>query len=454
MEARTKSFKEKISFKEKVGFGVGDLAVNFSFAALNMFIVYFYTDVIGIGAGIVGTIMLFSRFLDGFSDVAMGLVVDKTNTKYGKARPWVLWMAIPFSLLIVSLFTVPNIGDTGKIIYIIITYNLLILAFTSVVIPYGTLNSLMTQDKSDREVLNLFRMFFAQIGVIIVSNFTMPLVSKFGGGQNGWVITYAVFATIAVILFFTTFKTTRERVQPIQSGQTQKLSVKDSLKLLGKNKYWMIVFAYFIVFSFGDGLRQSSTVYFAAQILGMPGFVGALTLSFLIPVTLGFFVLPNFFAKYGKRMSIIVGSTISIIGCLVVLFNPTSTWVVLVSQLVRGIGGAFLIGPLWALLPDTIEYGEWKTGIRNEGVLYSSGSMGQKLGIGLGTASVGWLLSLGGYNGALSVQPDSAITSIYAVFVYLPIVIYVIQIILMYFYKLDKFYNNIVIELEERRKQA
>ncbi|WP_130859394.1 MFS transporter [Gracilibacillus phocaeensis] len=451
MNTHTKG-NEKISFKEKMGFGFGDLAVNFSWASLGMFIVYFYTDVIGLGAGIVGTIMLFSRVLDGFSDIAMGAVVDKTNTKYGKARPWILWLAIPFSVLTVALFAVPDISYTWKIVYVIVSYNLLVLSFTSVVIPYGTLNTLITQDKPQREVLNLYRMFFAQIGVLIVTNLTMPLVDQFGGGQSGWVLTYAIFATIAALLFFTTFKTTKERVKPVKVEQNKKIKLKDSLKTLSKNKYWVIVFGYFIVFSIGDGLRQGSTVYYADNILDMPGLVGALTIAFTVPVIVGFFALPVIFSKFGKRNAIIAGSFISILGCLFVLIEPGSVWVVVISQIIRGIGSVPLIGALWALLPDTIEYGEWKTGIRNEGVLYSGGSMGQKIGIGIGTASVGWVLAIGGYNGVLDVQPDSAIDSIYAVFVYLPIVVYLLQIILMYFYKLDKFYHKVASDLEVRKQ--
>src|SRR5699024_4787374 len=442
---------ETIKFTEKIGFGFGDLAVNFSWASLGMFIVYFYTDIVGLGAGIVGTIMLFSRFLDGISDVAMGAIVDKTNSKYGKARPWILWLCIPFSILTVALFTVPDISYIGKVVYVVITYNLLVLAFTSVVIPYGTLNTLITQDKTQREVLNLFRMFFAQIGVLIVTNLTLPLVDQFGGEQSGWVITYSIFATIAALLFLTTFKTTKERVKPIVKKHNKKVKLKDSLKTLSKNKYWVIVFLYFIVYSIGDGLRQGSTVYYADSILNSPGLVGILTIAFTVVVILGFFLLKPFFKKYGKRNAIILGSVISIIGCLVVLIKPESTGVIIISQIIRGVGSAPLIGALWALLPDTIEFGEWKTGIRNEGVLYSGGSMGQKIGIGVGTASVGWILAIGGYNGQLSMQPNSAITSIYVVFVFLPILIYVFQIILMYFYKLDKFYSKIANDLEIRR---
>ncbi|WP_157087768.1 MFS transporter, partial [Oceanobacillus damuensis] len=180
--------------------------------------------------------------------------------------------------------------------------------------------------------------------------------------------------------------------------------------------------------------------------------VGVLTLAYLLALMVGLLAMAPLFSRFGKRNTMIGGSIISIIGCLIIMINPTSLFVVVVAQIVKGLGQASLTGALWALLPDTIEYGEWKTGIRNEGVLYSGGSMGQKIGNGLGMAFIGWVLSWGGYNGMLSVQPDSAITSIYTIFIYLPIVIFVAQIILLYFYKLDKVYPKIAADLEAKNE--
>jgi len=441
---------KKVDFAERLGFGLGDLAVNFTWASLGMFVVYFYTDVIGLGAGIVGTIMLTSRFLDGISDVTMGIIVDKTKSKHGKARSWVLWMAIPFALFTVLLFTVPDISYTGKVIYVFISYNVLVLAFTAIVIPYGTLNSLITQDQHEREVLNIYRTFFAQIGVLIVTNLTMPMVGWFGGEQFGWIITYSIFGIAATIFFFITFKTTTERVQPVDKSST-KISIKDSLKTLIENKYWIMVFLFFIIYSMGQGLHQASTIYYAEYILGNTWLVGPLNLAHILPVVIGFLVLSKIFDKFGKRNSMIWGAIISVIGLLITLIEPSSLLIVTLSQIIKGLGLVPLLGGLFALLPDTIEYGEWKTGIRNEGVLYSGGSMGQKIGIGIGSASVGWILSLGGYIGGQAVQSESAITAIFTIFIYLPMAIFIAQIILLYFYKLDKEYPQIVNDLKLRK---
>ncbi|MBS4206666.1 MFS transporter [Bacillus sp. FJAT-50079] len=434
---------------ERVGFGFGDLAINFAWASMGMFIVYFYTDVVGIGAALVGTILLVSRFLDGISDVAMGAIVDKTKSKHGKARPWILWLCVPFGIFTALLFAVPDISYTGKVIYVIVSYNLLVLIFTGVVIPYGTLNTLITPDQHQRSVLNIYRMFFANIGIIIVSNLTMPLVNAFGGNQTGWIITYSIFGAIAVFLFLITFKTTKERVQPAV-GSKKNVPIKESLKTLTQNKYWVMVFLYFIIYSIGYAINQGSTIYYAEYILGSPGLVGILTLVFLIPLLIGFLVLAPIFKKYGKRNAMIGGSIISIIGSVLILIEPSSLSLVIVGQIIRGIGQVPLLGALWALLPDTIEYGEWKTGIRNEGVLYSGGSMGQKLGVGLGVALMGWILSLNGYVGGQTTQSESALFAIEAIFIYIPIVVFVAQIILLFFYKLDKEYPRIIKDLQNR----
>ncbi|WP_175412886.1 MFS transporter [Clostridium sp. AWRP] len=444
------AFKENLKFSEKFGYGCGDLAINFTWASLGMFVVYFYTDVVGMSAAIIGTIMLFSRCLDGVLDVIMGTIVDKTNSKYGKARPWILWGSIPFVVLTVSIFMVPNISIFGKIVYIVISYNLLMIAFTAIAIPYGTLNSLVTQDQHQREVLNLFRMFLAQIGVLIVTNLTMPLVNLFGGKQPGWALTYSVLGVVSLILFVYVFKTQKERVKPIKK---EKIPLKISLKALCQNKYWFIATIFFIVYSIGYAINQGSTVYYAKYLLGNSSLVGGLTIAYLAPVLVGFLMISKVYDKYGKRNAMIIGSIISIGGYLITIINPYSLTVVMVSQIVKGFGQAFLLGGVWALFPDTIEYGEWKTGIRNEGLLYSGGSLGQKMGIGFGTAITGWILAWGGYNGAQAVQASSAVFSIKALFIHVPIIIYVAQIILLLCYGLDKEYPRIMKDLQLRKSK-
>lgn len=444
-----------VKFGERVGFGIGDLAINITWASLGMYVVYFYTDVVGIGAAIIGTLMLLGRIFDGVVDVVMGMLIDKTNTKYGKARPWLIWASIPFALLTVLLFTVPDIGYSGKVIYIFISYMLLMIAFPAIAIPYGTLNTLITQDQHEREILNIFRMFLAQIGVLLVTNTTQPLVGLFGGGQAGWIWTYVLLSSVTVILFFGVFAKTKERVRPSSdSAKAEKVPLRVSFKALSKNKYWWLATSFFVIYSIGYALNQSGTIYYAKYIIGNENLVGMLTLAYLIPVMIGFLFLSALFKKYGKRNSMIAGLLISILGLLFTLVDPSSVLIVTISQVIKGIGQIPLLGGVWALFPDTIEYGEWKTHIRNEGLLYSGGSFGQKFGVGVGTALTGWILAWGGYVGEKSVQSDSALFSINSIFIYLPLVLFIVQIIMMIFYNLDKLYPTITKELKERKASA
>lgn len=452
MEINTNStsFKEKLGFTDYVGFGFGDMAVNFTFASLGMFVVFFYTDVVGISAGIIGTLMLFSRSFDGIIDLVIGGLVDKTHSRWGKTRPWLLFGAIPFALLTISIFAVPaNWSETAKVIYIFLSYNILMIAFSSIAIPYGTLNSLVTRDQHQRETFNLFRMFMAQIGVLIVTNATMPMVNFFGNKQVSWVITYTILSAISVVLLMIVFKSQKERVQV---SATAKIPLKTSLKAIGKNKYWWIATIFFIIYSIGYALNQGSTIYYAKYILHNDGLVGILTMGYLIPVLIGFVVISKLFSKYGKTRIMLYGSLVSIAGYLITLIAPSNFEIVMIAQIIKGFGQGPLLGGVWAMFPDTIEYGEWKTHVRIEGLLYSGGSLGQKIGVGLGTALTGWVLAWGHYNGALANQSVSAINSIYQLFIYIPIIIYILQIIMLRMYDLDKKYPKIMRDLAMRRQ--
>lgn len=209
------SLTEKISTKEKVSYGCGDLASNLILVLTSTFVAYFYTDALGLNAAIIGSIMMFSRFADGVTDMLMGYVMDRVKTKYGKARPWLLWLAIPIAVACVLVFLVPNTGTVGKYVYVTITYNLVTtFLYTMINIPYGALTSLMSRDQGQRTVINVFRMFMAQVGSLIINASTLPLVNKMGGSSNqkSWIIVSAIYAVIAAILFLVCFKNTKERV--------------------------------------------------------------------------------------------------------------------------------------------------------------------------------------------------------------------------------------------------
>lgn len=444
--------EEKIGIGEKVGFGLGDLATNLVWGAMGTYIVYFYTDVVGVAAGVIGTILLFSRLFDGVTDVIMGSLVDKVNSKHGKGRAWILWMAIPFGISTVLLFTVPDVGYVGKIIYIIISYNLIATVYTAINIPYGVLNALMTQNQYQRSVLNIFRMVSGQTGGLIVGVLTIPMVAFFGGGQSGWIFSFVVYAILAIVLFGITFKSTTERVKPVKKTKTT-IPFKLSVKTLFKNKYWFIMLQLFILTFIYLAITQGSTIYFSEYILGNVNIVGLLLMANTIPLILGMLFLAPIVKRIGKRNAILIGTTISIIGALLVLVDKGSMSIVISGILLRGVGQAAIVGTIFAMLADTIEYGEWKTGIRNEGMVYAGGSMGLKIGTGIGLALIGWLLSWGGYIGGQETQTGSALISIEALFIYIPIIINILQLVLLSIYKLDKEYPQIMKDLKLRSNQ-
>jgi len=441
--------KEMINFSEKLGYGLGDFACNLVWNSLSMFILYFYTDVMGMRAAIISTLMLVVRIIAGFMDIASGIVVDKTKTKYGKARPWILWMAIPFGISTILLFSIPNIGESGKLVYVVMTYVLLNVIYTAINIPYGVLNSLMTQDQNERSEINIYRMFCSTAGSLCVSALVLPLVSLFGGGQEAWIITFAIFGIVATFMFFVTFKTTKERVTAVNEEKSQNISFKDGMKALIENEYWIIIVLLLVVLFMNLGIMGGSMIYYAQYILNDKKLVGGLSIAQNIPTLIVMLsIAMPLIKKYGKRNTAILGSIIFILGSLFALIDLTSVKLIYISIIVKGIGNALISATVFALLADTIEYGEWKTNVRTEGLVYSAGNFGLKIGIGLGTAIVGWLLAFSNYNGSSTTQADTAINIL---FIWLPMILSGVQIILLKFYKLDKIYANIISDLEKRK---
>lgn len=447
--ARIYGFKGEIKTWNRIAYGAGDMAVNITWAALGMFIIYFYTDVALIPAAAVGTLMLFGRIFDGVTDVIVGALVDKTDTRWGKARPWVLFGAIPFAACSTLLFAVPDTSVSGKLIYAYVTYLLMTIAFTAVCIPYGTINALMTRDVNERAKLNVFRMFMAQIGFLLVTTVTLPLVKRLGDDQRAWVIAFAILTSLSVLLFWFTVAGTRE-IRALRDEGNENVPFNARLKAMFANKYWILATVFFLVFSIGYALNQSALVYYCKWVLGNEQLVSVLTWAYLVPVMVGFLFLPELIKRFGKTKLMMVGILVSVVGLVVMAIAPASFAVAMGAQIVKGVGQVPLLGIVWALFPDTIEYGEWKTGIRSEGLLYSSGSFAQKLGIGIGAALMSWILAMGGYDGAASVQSGGALSAILWSFIYIPIITFVLQAVILYFYDIDKKLPMIMEELKRR----
>ena len=407
---------------------------------MSSFLLFYYTDYVHVSAGVIGTIMLLSRVFDGITDLIMGIIVDRTKSRFGKCRPWILRMAIPFALAGSLLFTVPSgLGNTAKLAYIFITYNLVSsVIYTAINVPYATLNSLITQDQYERSVLSIFRMILATTGTLIITNLTLPLVEFFGNNLSAWTKTFAVFGILAVIVFMITFMGTKERVVPAKDTKQEKVPFVKGIRLLFQNKYWMMITITLVFIFINYSLNGGAAVYYAKNILHNSDMVGTMNLvANLVQIGVMFFTA-FIIKKIGKRNMLIVGAVIYGLGFAMFGFVGTNMTGIIIACVLKGVGNAGISSCMFAIVSDTIEYGEWKTGYRTEGLINSASSFGFKVGNGLGSAILGWVI------GAAGAGTGSEIT-----FIWIPAILCIGQVVVMWFYKLDKEYDGIVEALEK-----
>ena len=402
------------------------------------FLLFYYTDYVHVSAATIGTIMLLSRVFDGVTDLIMGVIVDRTKSRFGKCRPWILRMAIPFALAGILLFSVPSgLGETSKLVYIFITYNLVSsVVYTAINVPYATLNALITQNQYERSVLSIFRMILATTGTLLITNLTLPLVQFFGDNLSAWTKTFAVFGILAVIVFMITFTGTKERVVPAKETKQEKVPFLKGIVLLFKNKYWIMITVTLVFIFINYSLNGGAAVYYAKNILHNENMVGTMNLvANLVQIGVMFFTA-FLIKKIGKRNMLIIGAVVYGIGFAMFGFVGTNMAGIITACVLKGIGNSGISSCMFAIVSDTIEYGEWKTGYRTEGLINSASSFGFKVGNGLGSAILGWVI------GAAGASAGSEIT-----FIWIPAILCVAQVVVMLFYKLDKEYDGIVKEL-------
>ncbi|MDF2615648.1 MAG: sugar (Glycoside-Pentoside-Hexuronide) transporter [Sedimentibacter sp.] len=438
----------RIKLNEKLWYGAGDFGCNLIYANIAAFLTFFYTDIVGMSGAVIGSIIFISRIFDGVSDILMGTLVDKTEHKLGKTRPWILLSAVPLGVGLMFLFTAPNFGETGNIIYLFLMYNLVTTIFyTMYAVPHNTLVAIMTQDQYERSTLNISRMVMGTLGALFVNVTAIKLVSRLGGGTSGWKNGNIVYGILAIIIIILSGLFTKERVKPRQKKR-EKHSLKERFIFLVKNKYWDMTLVLGIVV-YGIMALSAANVYYVTYILKDSSLMGSLMIYYFASSILGMLIMSPVVMKIGKRNTVFIGFLIYIIGTAVILTNTEKAVFVFAGTFIKGIGLAPLVGSLPSFIADTIEYGEWKTGIRAEGLVYSSSSFGQKFGNGVATAIFGWLLSLSGYIGGAVNQTDAAITTITSLFTYVPVTLYGIAVIVLLFYKLDKEYAGILEDLSK-----
>ncbi|WP_251387481.1 MFS transporter [Mediterraneibacter agrestimuris] len=442
-----------LHMKERIGYGVGDFANNMMFAPVNSFFTYFLTNVAGLGAGVVGTMLLISRLLDGVSDLIVGTLMEKIHSKHGKARPWLLWWCVPFAVSLVLMFSAPDFGTTGKVVYAFLTYNLAVtIVYTAINLPFGSLAALMTKNQIERGYLNISKMVFAFGGGMVINAATLPLVKFFGNDSLAWQKTFLIYGAAAIILFLIVFFTTKEAVTETaeEKGTAEKINIKKALISLLKNKYWLQLLGIFFLNSMVNAFIGVN-VYYAQYVMDDTSLVGTLSLFQNIASFASFACCTALIRKAGKQKIAVSGVVCSFIGYAMVLLNPTSYAVLYTSAVIKGVGNAALSGVIYGMLADTVEYNDWNSGIRAEGLVFSANSIGAKVGSGIGSALLGWILAAFGFVSSSAVQPESAINGIRVIFLYVPLVVFAVMFVILLFYKLDKEYDGIVKELGERK---
>lgn len=454
MEKKNKLTLSKIV--ERFSYGCGDFGCNIIYTAMSAFLMLYYTDYAGVSALAVGTIMMISRVFDGVSDIIMGVIVDRTKSRFGKARPWLLRMCIPFAVSGVLLFSVPaSWSSTPKLVYVFITYNLVsTVLYTAINVPYSALNALMTQDPYERSVLSIFRNLLATAGTLTINICTLPLVEYFGDNASAWTKTFCVLGLLSVIAFLINFFGTKERVKPAgaEEGKVEDVPFGTGIKALFKNKYWIMMTGMLALFFLMYSVNGGATVYYAKDILGDRNLVGTINGIFNIVQIASMFFIAMLVRKYGKRNVFALGLVLDIVGMMLLNFSNGAMSLIIVSSIIRGVGNACGGATMWAMVSDTIDYGEWKTGVRTEGLVNSACSFGYKIGNGIGSALLGLILEIGGYIGEAATQTTSALTSIRVCFVWIPVGVYIAGLVIMKFYHLDREFTGIIEDLKNRGK--
>lgn len=438
----------KTSLIEKIAYGMGDVACNVVFAITSSLLVYFYTNVVGVSAALVGTILLASRLFDGVSDLAMAQIMDKVNSKRGKYRAWVFWMAIPYGLSALLLVCVPSHATQAvQAIYIFITYNLCTtVCYTALNLPYSSLAPTMTNDDNDLAKLNLFRMSMSPIGNLIITALTLPFINRLGGDRKAWIIVTAVYAVIAFFMLMWTYYGTKERFHPTAAKEAEGLPLKTRLGTAFRNKYFVMLTLTMIAVSLYQNVNGTCTTYYAQYLLGNAEVMGILQTAEKIPWIIGVIILAPFIKKFGKRNLVLFGAALSVVGMLLVLIAPTSYPLLIISAIMRGFGEAPFYGCIFTMIADSIEYGHWKTGIRVHALLFSAFTVGQKLGGGIAAWAIGQLMEASGFTG-LAVEIPSAVAMVKNLYIWGSVAAWAIVIVIMLFYHLDKQYDGIIADL-------
>ncbi len=424
--------------RQRLGYGAADMASNLIWPMICAYLTVYYTDALLLDTTAVGIITLASKFIDAVTDVLMGIIVDKTEFKSGKCRPYFIIGAIPLALFAVLTFWVPSLVSNNSVMQIVlafITFNLVSTCYTVVNTPLSAILPSLSADDKERNILVTFRMVMAAIGSFCVTYFALPLINNFGGVKNPYAYawTIGIFSVVAVALLFFSFGNTREVVKPIRE---EKIELKDGLKAVNA-QYILFVITMFI-YLLGFAVKQAGVVYYYKYYVGNEDYVPIQAIITSVSMVVGQLTIPFFCKVMGKKGSSVLMNIIAILGNVVFLFCGTDlVWLGVGTALVWFPLG-YLMGMRFALLADVVEYCELKSGIRAAGILSSLDSFLAKLAFGLNVTIMLGLMSVGGYDADADAQTEAAKLFIQIGFVVVPIICIVLTIILFFFFRFDK----------------
>lgn len=467
----------KIRLSEKIGYGLGDMSSSMFWKLFGAYLMIFYTDVFGISAAVVGTMFAVTRVWDSFFDPVVGAVADRTSSRWGRFRPYLLFLAVPFGVIGILTFLTPPFGQTGKIVYAFITYALMMMVYSAINVPYASLLGVMSPDPADRNTLATYRMTFAYLGSFLALLLFMPLVNAFGGGnsggpmlgwltapQAGWLMAVGVIAVVCVLLFLGCFALTKERVRPVRQGKT---SLKTDLRDLLHNRPWWILLGAGVASLVFNSIRDGATVYYfkyyvdetavgSISFLGLPFVLSGLYLAVGQAANiLGVILAAPVSNRIGKRRTFMAAMAVaSVLSVAFFWLGKDQLVPIFILQALISVCAGSIFSLLWSMYADCADYSELQTGNRATGLIFSSSSMSQKFGWAFGTAITGWMLAQFGFQ-ANAVQSAETLQGIRMFLSLLPAAGAFLSLVFIYFYPLsEQKMRQITHELEEKRTAA
>lgn len=443
--------KKYLKWYQKVAYGSGDMASNCGYALISSFVMLYLTNAVGLNSAVIGTLMMASKLLDGVSDIFFGGLMDKTKSKMGQARPWMLYGQLGVSACLFLVFSIPSMNQTMQYAYFFVFYTAFNAVFyTANSIAYAALAAKITKNGQERVQLGSIRFIFATFTTLVISYNAMGLVEKFGGGTKGWRTVALIFAIIALVV--NTFcvlmvkevpdEDTKPELGTVGAGNgPEKVSFGRSLKLLLKNPYYIIILGLYLVNYIYSGITQGSAIYFMTYYMNDPALLGTFSLFQLVPVMIILALTPLLVKKLGSMWKVnLYARVITLLmgGVFIIGTLNRNLPVMLFATFFRNMAGGPLTGTLNALVAETSDY-TWRTQkVRIDGVMFSCSSIGVKLGGGIGSAVVGWLLALGGFDGTAAVQTSGAVQMIFFMYAVIPLIFGVVMAILVYLMKVEK----------------